>query len=92
MEKQGGNMTIDIDTRLDEILVKFYNQATKDVYSENNYNGTVYTKAGTKAKQTIKQLMADEFENMIGEDTYDERDDHDTLRRQLRQKLEEWKQ
>lgn len=39
----------------------------------------------------IKHIMADEFKKLIGEDTYDERDDHDTLRRQLRQKIEEWK-
>lgn len=75
----------DIDTRLDEILVKV---ASISIAADGNE----YRACLLDAKQAIKQLMADEFEKLIGEDTYDERDDHDTLRRQLRQKLEEWKQ
>lgn len=54
------------EERLDEILVAFFNEAEPDVHATNGE--TVYTKAGTHAKQAIKQLMANEFEKLIGED------------------------
>lgn len=83
----------DIDTRLDEILLKDLILATDD--------GQPYIKYTDTAVEAIKQLMADEFKKLIGED--DEYDaltidsDYDyaarnQLRNELRQKLEEWKQ
>lgn len=84
----------DIDKRLDEILEEYF--FPEDV-ARNNSNDK-YLIYGAKA---IKQLMVDEFEKIIGEDSkFREPEDdldrgvqigYDTLRNELRQKLEEWK-
>lgn len=50
----------DIDKRLDEILVKV---ASISIAADGNE----YRACLLDAKQAIKQLMADEFEKMIGE-------------------------
>jgi len=66
LEKDGSyNPPLSFDEKLDEILVAFYNGASNDVYSDNNHDGTVYTKAGTQAKQAIKQLIASELGAII---------------------------
>lgn len=92
MEKQGGNMTIDIDTRLDDLIHWILNEPS-------------YTPAQMKVK--IKQLIEEEKQSarvaleyvavlnepatytLINSDTklYNE-----TYVKELRQKLEEWKQ
>jgi len=43
--------------KLDEILISFFNEVESDVHSGNNKDGIVYTKAGTKAKQSIAHLI-----------------------------------
>lgn len=50
-----------LEDALDEILVDFFNEAEVDVHSENNQSGTVFTKAGTKAKQQITNLFVSQF-------------------------------
>ena len=51
---------MNLDEKIDEILVNFFNKAEIDVHSKNNNNGSVFTKAGTEAKEAIKQLIEDE--------------------------------
>ena len=63
--------------KLDEILISFFNEVESDVHSGNNKDGIVYTKAGTKAKQSIIDLICDTAETIrptnawtVGTDLY----------------------
>ena len=60
---------MNLDEKIDEILVNFFNKAEIDVHSENNNNGSVFTKAGTEAKEAIKQLIEEEIEEEVWQRT-----------------------
>lgn len=49
---------------IDEILLNFFNEAETDVHSDNNLDGTVITKAHTKARTQLLSLMME----VIGDD------------------------
>lgn len=51
-------------SKLTEILLNFYNEVEQDVHSDNNHDGIVITRAGTKAEQAINAYIAE----VIGED------------------------
>lgn len=53
------------DEKLDEILVKFFNEAEKDVHSDNFVEGLVITKAGTNAKAAITSLVLESLGDEI---------------------------
>jgi len=57
LAQEKDSITMNLDEKIDEILVNFFNKAEIDVHSKNNNNGSVFTKAGTEAKEAIKQLI-----------------------------------
>ena len=100
----------DIDTRIDEILKRLCMDYMTNYGSlENDLKLQIQAADHNKyvAKQSIKQLMADEFEKLIGEDepvdmSFGRTEDQiirDTCytqgvnetKAELRQKLKEWK-
>jgi len=54
------NTPTQLDGEIDNILVRFFNEAEKDVHSDNYNDGVVVTKAGTNAKQAVKDLLVKE--------------------------------
>jgi hypothetical protein len=90
----------DIDTRLDKILADRMWFIEQELNVGQNVQDVLHN-AKDELQDKIKKLMADEFEKMIGEDdkydalTIDSDYDYaarNQLRKELRQKLKEWKQ